>query len=222
MQDGANGNDLEPNLNWLPAVQAPATGVRDTRSCEKGHRGWMSSLLRCSQSCLQSQADRMLDERSRGKAQVFVRVIPSMCHALELFFILHSSFVSHIFFFILLNFDFYLSFLPCGCLWSKIPCAFPPNEASGLLGNNALSKVMSPTSSTISITQRPLNFSSSNSPTTRGPRFCMTRRSVTKPSAERSLHHCSHRSEKNQRAVEKRITLLKNVCCQVIRCLSVM
>ena len=34
---------------------------------------------------------------------------------------------------------------------------------------------------------------------------------MTAPSAERSLHHCSLRSEKNQRAVDKLITLLKKV-----------
>ena len=66
---------------------------------------------------------------------------------------------------------------------------------------------MSPTSSTISTTQRPLKFSSRRNPATRCPRTCMTRRSVTIPSAERSLRHCSLRSEKNQRAVDKRITL---------------
>ena len=36
----------------------------------------------------------------------------------------------------------------------------------------------------------------------------MTGKSVTTPSAERSLHHCSLRSEKIQRAVDKLITLL--------------
>ena len=41
----------------------------------------------------------------------------------------------------------------------------------------------------------------------------MTRRSLTTPSAERSLHHCSLRSEKNQRAVDKLVNLLKKVCC---------
>ena len=34
---------------------------------------------------------------------------------------------------------------------------------------------------------------------------------MTTPSAERSLHHCSLRSDKNQRAVDKLITLLKKV-----------
>ena len=42
------------------------------------------------------------------------------------------------------------------------------------------------------------------------------------PSAERSLHHSSLRSDKIQRAVDKLINLLKKVCCQVSRCLSVM
>ena len=55
------------------------------------------------------------------------------------------------------------------------------------------------------------NFSSRSPPATQGPRTCMTRSSVTTPSAERSLHHCSLRSEKNQRAVNKLITLLKKV-----------
>ena len=60
------------------------------------------------------------------------------------------------------------------------------------------------------------------SPATAGPEICMTWRSMTTPSVECSLHHCSLRSEKNQRAVDKLITLLKNICCQVSRCLSVM
>ena len=42
-----------------------------------------------------------------------------------------------------------------------------------------LSQVMSPTSSTITTTQRPLKFSSRSHPATQGPRTCMTRRSVT-------------------------------------------
>ena len=47
------------------------------------------------------------------------------------------------------------------------------------------------------------------------PSTCLTRNSTTRPSAERSLHHCSFRSEKNQRAADKLITLLKKVCCQL-------
>ena len=50
----------------------------------------------------------------------------------------------------------------------------------------------------------------------------MTLSTMTTPSAWRSLHHCSLRSEKNQRAVDKLVTLLKKVCCQVSRCLCVM
>ena len=78
------------------------------------------------------------------------------------------------------------------------------------------------TSWTTTTSQRPLKSSSRSPPATRGPRTCMSRRSVTTPSAERSLHHCSLRSGKNQRAVDKLITLLTKVCCQVSRCLSVM
>ena len=81
---------------------------------------------------------------------------------------------------------------------------------------------MSPTSSTISTSQRPLKSSSRSNPATRCPRTCLTRNSVTRPPAERSLHHCSLRSEKNQRRDDKLVTLLKIVCCQVSPCLSVM
>ena len=48
-----------------------------------------------------------------------------------------------------------------------------------------------------------LKFSSRSPPATPGPRTCIARRSVTTESAERSLHHCSLRSEKNQRSREK-------------------
>ena len=44
--------------------------------------------------------------------------------------------------------------------------------------------------------------------------------SMTTPSAWRSLHHCSLRSEKSQRAVDKLITLLTKVCRPVNRFLS--
>ena len=38
---------------------------------------------------------------------------------------------------------------------------------------------------------------------------------MTAPSAQRHLHHCSFRSEKNQRTGDKFFTLLKKVCCQL-------
>ena len=69
-----------------------------------------------------------------------------------------------------------------------------------------LSHVVSKTNSTA---QRLLRYSSRSPPATAGPRTCMTRRSVTAPSAERSLHRCSLRSEKNQRAADKLTTLLE-------------
>ena len=101
-------------------------------------------------------------------------------------------------------------------------CALPRMRSLTLWSTTPLSQVMSPNSSTTTTSQRPLKFSSRSPPATAGPRTCMTRRLVTTPSAERSLHHSSLRSEKNQRAVDKLITLLKKVCCQVSRCLSVM
>ena len=36
-----------------------------------------------------------------------------------------------------------------------------------------------------------------------------------RPSGERYLHHCSLRSEENQRAEDKLSTLMKKVCCQL-------
>ena len=96
--------------------------------------------------------------------------------------------------------------LPCGSRRGKIPCALRPMRSLALWPITPLSQVMSPTSSTISTTRRPLKFSFRSNPATRGPRTCMTRRSVTIPSsAERSLslHHCSLRSEKNQPPVDK-------------------
>ena len=74
---------------------------------------------------------------------------------------------------------------------------------------------MSPSSLTTSTTRRLLTSSSETDPATRCPRTCLTRNSTTRPSAERSHHHCSFRSEKNQRTIDKLITLLKKVCCQV-------
>ena len=111
--------------------------------------------------------------------------------------------------------------LPCGSVRSKIPCALRRMRSLAVWPATPLSQVMSPTSSTTTTSQRPLKFSSRSPPATRGPLTCMTRRSVTTPSAERSLHHCSLRSVKNQRAADKLVTLLKKVCCQVSRCLPV-
>ena len=68
------------------------------------------------------------------------------------------------------------------------------------LPSTTLSQVMSPTTCT---SQRPLKSSSRSPPATAGPQTCMTWRSMTTPSAKRSLHHCPFRSEKIQRAVDK-------------------
>ena len=112
--------------------------------------------------------------------------------------------------------------LLCGSVRGEISCALPRMRSLALWSTTPLSQVMSPRSSTTTTSQRSLKSSSRNPPATPGPRTCMTRRSVTTPSAKRSLHHRSLRSEKNQQAVNKLITLLKKVCCQVSRCLSVM
>ena len=76
---------------------------------------------------------------------------------------------------------------------------------------------MSPSSLTISTTQRLLKSSSGTNPATKTwcRRTCLTRNSTTRPSAERSLHHYSFRSERNQRTEDRLITLLKKLCCQL-------
>ena len=91
----------------------------------------------------------------------------------------------------------------------------PPTEESGPWPKTPLSQVMSPSSLTTSTARRLLKSSSGTNPATRCPRTCLTRNSTTRLSAERSLHHCSFRSEKNQRTVDKLITLVKKVCCQL-------
>ena len=105
--------------------------------------------------------------------------------------------------------------LPCGRRQGNYPLALSQMRSLAPWPNSHLSQVMSPSSSTTTTSQRPLKISSRSPPATPGPRTCMTRRSVTTPTAERSLHHSSLRSEKNQRAADKLITLLKKVCCQL-------
>ena len=117
--------------------------------------------------------------------------------------------------------DLHLHLL-CGSLRREFPCALPRKRSLTLWSATPLSQVRSRSSSTTTTSHRPLKFSSRRPPATPGPRTCMTRRSVTTPSAKRSHHHCSLKSEKNQRTVDRLLTLLKKVCCQVSRCLSVM
>ena len=82
--------------------------------------------------------------------------------------------------------------------------------------NSSLAQILSPSSLTTSTTRRLLQWSSRMNPATktRCPRTCVTRNS-TRPSGKRYLHHCSFRSEKNQRTEDKLITLMKKVCCQL-------
>ena len=96
----------------------------------------------------------------------------------------HSSVVSHIFYFILLNIDFRFR-RPCGCCRSKIPCALRPMRSVAYWPTTRLPQV----TSSISTARRPLKFSSRSNPATPGLPTCMTRRSAATPSAQRSLHH---------------------------------
>ena len=107
--------------------------------------------------------------------------------------------------------------LPCGLVRGEGHCALPRMRSYALCPTTFLSQVMSPTSSTTTTSQRPLKSSSRSPPATASPQLCMTWSSITTPSAERSLHQCSLRSEKIQRAVDELITLLTKACCQVSR-----
>ena len=74
------------------------------------------------------------------------------------------------------------------------PCALSLMRTLAPLPSTTLSQVMSPTTST---SRRLLNRTSRNPQARTGPR---TRMTMTSPSARRSLHHCSPRSEKMMRA----------------------
>ena len=101
----------------------------------------------------------------------------------------------------------------CG---GQIPCALQLMTTLALLPSTTLSQVMNPTTAT---SLRLLKRTSRNPQARMGP--SMTSGTMTSPSAWRSLHHCSPRSEKKMRAVDELITLLKKVCRPVSRCLSV-
>ena len=79
--------------------------------------------------------------------------------------------------------------LPCGLVRWEVPCALPRMRCQALWPRTILSQVMSPTSSTTTTSQRQLKCSSRRPPATAGPQTWMTWRSITTPSAERSLHH---------------------------------
>ena len=70
---------------------------------------------------------------------------------------------------------------------------------------------------TTSTTRRLLTSSSRRNPATKTwcRRTCVMPNSTMRPSGKRSLHHCSFRSEKNQRTEDKLISLMKKVCCQL-------
>ena len=105
--------------------------------------------------------------------------------------------------------------LPCGQRQGKHYLRLRQSRSLALWQSSLLPQVMSPSSSTTSTTRRLLKSSSRRNRATRSPRTFVTGNSTMRPSAERSLHHCSFRSEKNQRAEDKPITLMKKVCCQL-------
>ena len=114
--------------------------------------------------------------------------------------------------------------LPCGQRQGKHTLRLRQMRSLAPWPSSPLSQIMSPRSLTTSTTRRLPKSSSGTNPATktRCPRTCLTRNSTMRPSEKRSLHHCSVRTEKNQRTEDKLITLLKKVCCQVSPCLSVM
>ena len=101
-------------------------------------------------------------------AQVFVRVISSMCRALVCLTSLWPSFRTlHLFLpsSTSSSWTLFSTFsLTCGSCRSKIPCALRPMRSLALWPITHLSQDMSPTSSTTTSTQRPLKFSSDTRP----------------------------------------------------------
>ena len=79
--------------------------------------------------------------------------------------------------------------------------------------NSSLSQVTSPSSLTTSLDTTEIFFQGQSSDTV--PSYLFDANSTMRPSGKRSLHHCSFRSEKNQRTEDKLITLVKKVCCQL-------
>ena len=129
----------------------------------------------------------------------------------------------------LLHLAFLFPLLPVFCPEPLLPCEqrrgkhtlrLRQTRSLALWQNSLFPQVISPSSMTISTTRRLLKWSSRRNPATkiRSPRTCVMRNSTMRPSAERSLHHCSFKREENQRTEDKLITLLKKVCCQLNHC----
>ena len=135
--------------------------------------------------------------------KVFARVMSSMSHVVvrsDLPSTLHSALftVSLIFYFILLIFVFILIF-HVDVAGARSPVHFA-EWGVWPFGQRRLSHwLWAQLLRRLPLLRDHWNFSSRSPPATRCPRTCMTRRSVTTPSAERSLHHCSLRSFENQR-----------------------
>ena len=144
------------------------------------------------------------------------------CRAFDLFSLFLTLFLSvcssYPFFFLNPELNLFLHVVVAKAI---ILCASAKLGVWALWPNTTLSQAMSPCSLTTSTTRRLLKSSSRSNPATRCPRTCLTPNSTMRPSVKRSLHHCSFRSEKNQRTEDKLITLLKKGCCQLSPFVSV-
>ena len=99
----------------------------------------------------------------------------------------------------------------CG---GQIPCALSLMRTLAPLPSPSPTQVMSPTTTT---SRRLRNHTSRNPPARKSPWTRMTLSTMTTPSAWRSLHHCSPRSEKMMRAEDEPITLKEKACRPVCR-----
>ena len=103
-------------------------------------------------------------------------------------------------------------------MWStsrQLPTGTPPNEGSGPLAEFIPLTGYDPKlPDNVHYLETPeIIFRDESSDAV--PSYILTRNSTMRPSAERSLHHSSFRSEKNQRTEDKLITPMKKVCCQL-------
>ena len=182
--------------------------------CNRRGRGTQIHITRHFFSC----TVRTLNDvhSHHGSKNVFVRITPyswsSMlcgCPFIDSLFL--ALFLSVCLSYpLLFSFHFYLDpvlepLLPCGQRQGKKTLALRQMRSPAPGPNSLLSQVMRPSSLTTSTTRRLLKSSSGTNPATktRCPRTCLTRNSTMRPSGKCSLHHCSFRSEKNQRTEDK-------------------
>ena len=104
---------------------------------------------------------------------------------------------------------------PCGQRQGKHTLRLRRSRSLALWKNSLLSQVMSPSSLTTSTTRRLLRSSSGYESSDTVPSY-LSDAELDDETIDRALfHHCSFRSEKNQRTEDKLITPMKKVCCQL-------